>query len=283
MMNEDVKKWVERITKSEQKWGQYHDLIKEIRKYYTNETKKNKQNIFWSSIETLKPFIYFKAPTPYVQRKNKKENPVQDTACEILEKALCWDMDTQDFDGVIKYARNDYLLSGLGLVYEKLNPTFKTIETVAIDEFGNTISAVEEVLDEVKVETQYIDPLKLICDSSNVQVWEDVDWVAQIIDMTKQEVVDQFGEDIKAELFNSNVKDDADTLTKVYRIWDKKGEQVIYLSKEVKDKFLRVDDDVLKVEGFFPFPKPVFATLANNVKIQNNLSNYLLFFSKQQK
>ena len=26
---------------------------------------------------------------------------------------------------------------------------------------------------------------------------------------------------------------------------------------------MRVDDDVLNISGFFPFPKPVFATLAN--------------------
>lgn len=266
MMNNEVKKWVSKITKAEKKWDEYHTLVEDIRKYYKNHSKKNKQNIFWSSIETLKPFIYFKAPVPYVQRKDKKENPIQDVACEILEKALNWDIETQNFDGVVKYARNDFLLSGLGLVYEKLNPTFKTIETVAIDEFGNSISAVEEVLDEVKVETQYLDPLKLICDTQNVQVWEDVDWVAQIIEMTKQEVVDQFGDDIKAELFTVGISEDkeADTLTKVYRIWDRKGEKIIYLSKEVNDKFLRVDDDVLKVDGFFPFPKPVFATLAND-------------------
>lgn len=266
MMNKDVQKWVSKITKSEEKWDRYHTLIEDIRKYYRNHSKKNKQNIFWSSIETLKPFIYFKAPVPYVQRKDKRQNPVQDVACEILEKAIVWDLETQDFDGVIKYARNDFLLSGLGLVYEKLNPTFKTVEAVSVDEFGNALAVQEEVLDEVKVETQYLDPLKLICDTQNVQVWEDVDWVAQIIEMTKQEVVDQFGEEIKTELFDPSINEEAEAecLTKVYRIWDKKGEQIIYLSKEVKDKFLRVDGDVLKVNGFFPFPKPVFSTLAND-------------------
>lgn len=260
MMNETLK-WVNRITKAEKEWSKYHDLIKEIRKYYLNKNDKNKQNIFWSSIETLKPFIYFKAPTPYIQRKDKKQNPVLDVACSMLEKALNWDIESQDFDGVIKYARNDYLLSGLGLVYEKLSPKFKTVAVPT--ELG---IVEQEVLDEVKVETHYIDPMKLICDCQNVKVWEDVDWVAQIIDMTKQEVVDQFGKDIKDLLFDPSADEEteADCPTKVYRIWDKKDKKVIYLSKEVTDKFLRVDDDVLNVEGFFPFPKPVFSTLANN-------------------
>lgn len=262
MMNDEVLKWVSKISKAEKKWDKYHDLIKEIREYYTDENKKNKQNIFWSSIETLKPFIYFKAPTPYIQRKNKKENPVLDEACNILEKALCWDLEAQDFDGVIKYARNDYLLSGLGLVWEKLNPTFSTIEMP--DGLGGVIS--QEVLTEVKVETQYFNPKRLICDCSNVKVWEDVEWVAQIIKMTKQDVLDQFGEEIKGQLFNSSIAEDkeAEAETKVYKIWDKKDKRVIYLSMEVKDRFLRVDEDMLNIEGFYPFPKPVFATLANN-------------------
>lgn len=262
----EVTKWVNKITKAEKKWDTYHDLIKDIRKYYTNENRKNKQNIFWSSVETLKPFIYFKAPAPYIQRKSKGQNPVLDVASQLLEKALVWDMECQDFDGVIKYARNDYIISGLGLTYEKLNPTFKTVEAVSVDEFGNALAVQEDVLDEVKVETHYIDPMKLICDCQNVKVWEDVEWVAQIIDMTKQEVVDQFGEDIKEQLFDAAINEDAEAEcpTTVYKIWDKKDQRIIYLSKEVKDKFLRVDDDVLKVDGFYPFPKPVFATLANN-------------------
>ena len=67
----EVKKWLDRIISAEKKWDTYHDLIKEIREYYKNEKHKNKQNVFWSSIETLKPFIYFKPPVPYVERKSK--------------------------------------------------------------------------------------------------------------------------------------------------------------------------------------------------------------------
>lgn len=261
MMNDEVLKWVNRISKAEKKWDEYHQLIDDIRKYYTNHNKKNKQNIFWSSIETLKPFIYFKAPTPYIQRKDKKQNPVLDCACAMLEKALNWDLESFDFDGVVKYARNDFLLSGLGLVYEKLNPKFEKVQVPTEDGFIE-----QDVLQEVKVETQYFDPKKFICDCSNVKVWEDVDWVAQIIDMTKQDVVDQFGKEIKDLLFNPANREEVekDSSTKVYKIWDKREKKILYLSNEVKDRFLREDSDVLNIEGFYPFPKPVFATLANN-------------------
>lgn len=270
-MNDDVKKWIDRITSAEKKWQVYHDLIKEIREYYKNEKKKNKQNIFWSSIETLKPFIYFKAPTPYVERRSKVANSVEDVACKILETALIHNLDSQDFDGVIKYARNDYLLSGLGLTYEKFEPVIEQvsqqIETVD-PATGETIiqSMSAEVMTEAKVETTYFDPKKVLFDCNHVAVWEDCEWVAQIIEMTKREAIAQFGEEIASQIVERgfSLEEELDRATKVYRIWDKKGQKIIYLAKEVKDRFLRVDEDVLKIDGFYPFPKPVFATLAND-------------------
>ena len=261
----EVKKWLDRIISAEKKWDTYHDLIKEIREYYKNEKHKNKQNVFWSSIETLKPFIYFKPPVPYVERKSKFNNQVEDAACKILEKALVHNLEAQDFDGVIKYARNDYLLSGLGLTVEKYVPTFEKVmqEVVTPDAVMNEEV---EILTDAKVETTYIDPKNLLCDCNHVSVWEDCQWVAQIIEMTKQEVIDQFGEQIADKILEPGMsqEEELDRPTKVYRIWDEKDNRIIYLSKEVKDEFLRVDDDVLKIAGFYPFPKPVFATLAND-------------------
>lgn len=270
-MNDDVKKWIDRITSAEKKWQVYHDLIKEIREYYKNEKKKNKQNIFWSSIETLKPFIYFKAPTPYVERRSKVANPVEDAACKILETALIHNLDSQDFDGVIKYARNDYLLSGLGLTYEKFEPfieqvsqQIETVDPITGETFIQEMAA--EVMTEAKVETTYLDPKKVLFDCNHVAVWEDCEWVAQIIEMTKREAIAQFGEEIASQIVERgfSLEEELDRATKVYRIWDKKGQKIIYLAKEVKDRFLRVDDDVLKIAGFYPFPKPIFATLAND-------------------
>jgi hypothetical protein len=269
-MSDEVKLWIDRISSAGKKWDKYHELVKEIREYYKNDKNKNKQNIFWSSIETLKPFIYFKAPVPYVERINKSANPIEDVACKILEKALINNLDSQDFDGVIKYARNDYLLSGLGLTYEKFEPIIETItqQTTGITETGvEVIQDVQaEVMTGAKVETTYIDPKKVLFDVSHVAVWEDCEWVAQIIEMTKREAIEQFGEEIAAQIIERgySLEEELDRSVNIYRIWDKKGNRIIYLAKEVKDRFLRVDEDVLKIEGFYPFPKPVFATLAND-------------------
>ena len=70
----EVSEWLEKITKSEKAYSDYHKLFEDIRKYYRNDLRKDKQNIFWSSVETLKPFLYFKQPKPYVDRKEKSDN-----------------------------------------------------------------------------------------------------------------------------------------------------------------------------------------------------------------
>ena len=264
MNNETVEKWIAKLTRAEEKWADYHQLIDDIRKYYKNEKSKNKQNVFWSSIETLKPFVYFKPPVPYVRRKNKKENAAQDVACQILEKALIESMENQDFDGVIKYARNDYLISGLGCVFENIRPIVKHLYGVQQTQAGIR-EVQQDVLENVVIETNYMDPRQLIFDVQNVRVWEDVAWVAQKIEMTKAEVIEQFGSWVEPFLLTHIGSDEErDRAVYVYRIWDKKEKKILYVIKEMKEAFLRVDNDMLKLQGFYPFPKPIFATLAND-------------------
>ena len=258
-----VEEWIKKIDNAEKHYENYHTLIKDIRKYYKNDKNKNKHNIFWSSIETLKPFLYFKQPTPYIDRKEKSVDPVASTACRILEKALTWNLDNQDFDGTIKYVRNDFLLSGMGLAYEKYEPTFKKIEQVSMTKQG--LEMVEaEILDSEKVKTVYIDPEDFIADSEKVGIWEDCNWFAIKIHMTRREVVDQFGEDIEELLLTDDDEKEGKKSCVVYEIWDKPSKKVMYLTKDCKVRFLKEIGDVFGVDGFFTMPKPIFGTQTND-------------------
>lgn len=270
MMSDEAKQvedWLKKIATAEKKYESYHNLIKEIREYYKNDKNKNKQNIFWSSVETLKPFLYFKQPKPYVERKEKTTDPVQSTACKIMEKALSWDLAQFDFDGVIKYARNDYLLSGMGLAYEHYEPKFKTITQEVAVSNGDVLEIEQqqvEILDSEQVNTVYIDPRDFITDSDKVGIWEDVTWVARRIYMTRQEVIDQFGEDLEAFFLIEDEEKDRQKNTAVYEIWDKNTNTTKYLSKDCKTRFLKETEDLLKINGFFPMPKPIMTTTTND-------------------
>lgn len=254
MMNSKaVEKWLGKISKAEKAYETYHELIKEIRDYYKNAKKNNKSNIFWSSIETLKPFLYFKQPRPYVERRNKKSNQAETLACKILERALEWDLEQFDFDSVIKYARNDFLLSGLGLAWEQYTAEFEKVADI-------------EVKTSEQVKTVYVDPTKFIADSEKVGIWEDVEWIARIIEMTRGEAVANFGSKFEEAFKNIDPSDKEwdKKETKVYEIWDKKTKKIYWISKDYKKNFLRETNDPLNLSGFFPCPKPIFATVTND-------------------
>jgi hypothetical protein len=214
-------------------------------------------------VETLKPFLYFKQPKVYVERKEKVNDPVQSTACQILEKALEWNIGQFDFDGVIKYARNDYLLSGMGLLYEKYEPTFTKIEQEIVSENGIEITQAE-ILDSEQVNTVYIDPVDFIADSEKVGIWEDVTWVARKIHMTKKEVVEQFGEQVREFFVETDDEEDLQKNTIVYEIWDKTSRSIKYICKDYELDFLKETGDLLKLQGFFPMPKPIMATTTSD-------------------
>ena len=46
----EVSVWLQKIAKAENAYRDYHKLLKDIRRYYRNEIRSDKQNIFWSSI-----------------------------------------------------------------------------------------------------------------------------------------------------------------------------------------------------------------------------------------
>lgn len=240
--------WLEKIKTAECRYSDYYKLISEIREYYRNDRKKNKQNIFWSSVETMKPFLYFKQPKPFVIRNNKKSDKVEATACKILERALAWDMRQFDFDSVIKYARNDFLLSGMGILWEQYRPTFQCIGDIMVK-------------DNEQVDTVYISPTDFLTDTEKVNVWEDVEWIARKTYMTFDELVYCFGENI-VNTFNINPAVVGGIC--IYEIWDKKTKKIYYLSPECYGHFLRVNNDTLHLSGFFPIPKPIMSTLSND-------------------
>ncbi len=265
-----VHEWLDRIARSENTYQPYYDLIKKTRESYcaTQSTEKygysseGAYNIFWSGIETQKPFIYFKRPQPYVDRVNKIATPIEQLACKILERALEWDLTQFDFDSVVKYARNDYLISGSGVLFETYCPSFKTLQLP--DKMAHSEKMEElEVIDKETVETRYIDPCFFLTDTDHVGVWEEVKWIAKKMYLKVDEFIEQFGEDTAEtmHIYQSPFGEKKNVC--VYEIWDKPTRRVYWLSTDSPDRFVKITDDPLHLTNFFPCPKPIYATLSN--------------------
>ena len=262
MSNEvqDWKSWQAKITAAEKEWDDFHKQAKDIREYYRNDKKKNIANIFWSSIETLKPFLYFKQPKFYVERNDKSNNQAEALAVKILEKALEWDLRRFDFDSVVKYARNDFLLIGLGVLFERYKPVIET-QPDPFDQKNEIAVKTGET-----AATVYVDPADLVFDSEKVGIWEEVTWLARKFYMTKQEAVETFGNKFQ-NIIDRGKEEDHKKSIEIYEIWDKQHKEVLWYSKDCESRFLRRVKDPLHVEGFFPCPKPIFATQANDTLV----------------
>ena len=246
---------LEKLSNAEKEYARYHELVKETRAYYKDsrhsEYQNGRYNIFWSSIETLKPFLYFKQPQPYIERINKIANPAENMACKILEKALQWDLSQFDLDSIIKYARNDFLISGCGIVWERYLPEFKELLSQDTENKNFAVKIGEKVV------SDYVNPEYFIADCERVGIWEDVKWIARKIYMSRNDVVLNFGSE-----FDDLHK--PDEIICVYEVWYKPLKKVYWVSREYQHAFLKEIDDPLHLSGFFPCPKPIFATQTND-------------------
>lgn len=257
-----VEEWIKKISAAEKQYDKYYNLVRETREFYKDNAGSTKTegryNIFWSSVETLKPFLYFKQPKPYIERANPSVGEAQKLACRILSRALLWNLQQFDFDSVIKYARNDFLISGCGILWEHYEPQFAEFPDVCNPSVSIELKTGEKVV------SQYVNPEHFIADCDKVGIWEDVNWVARKIYMSKQEAIDTFGASRCVELVNEREKDYYHKEICIYEIWDKVSQKVYWLAKEKSNDFLKVCDNPLKTEGFFPCPKPIFATMTND-------------------
>ena len=261
--------WRNRLAGALKVYEPYYEVIKRARKFYKSGAKEDVSSfqgkqpaggvLFWSGIETQKPFLYFKQPKPYLERLSKHTSAIEQVAAKILERALEWNLTQFDFDSVIKYARNDYLIFGTGILWEAYEPEFQSVQLAGIQ--GNI-----ELKTGEKVVTKYIDPLDFVADISQNGIFENVTWIARCIHMNQVKIISSFGEEMWEKLVEKGiapVTDADDFVLDVYEIWDKEERKVYWFSFEL-DEFLLQKEDPLRLSSFFPMPKPIFATMTND-------------------
>lgn len=286
-----VKYWtleLEQADKVEDNWTKRARKI--IKRYRDEETRDSRRfNILWSNVETLKPTIYAKTPTPEVKRRFLDADPVAKTAAEILERSLSHSLDDYDFDGVIEAVRDEMLLVGRGVarvVYEP-NMVKRDVDvhyTSEIDEYGMPGPEMPAYsLDGAPVDPMFDGDNPYVEDLSGQDVycqhvywrdfrlaparcWGEVRWIAFRHVMTRDELIDQFGEKGRLVPLNHTVapekKDNEETAdvfkrAVVWEIWDKVGKKQIFIA-DGHDDILDEVEDPLNLEGFFPMPAPLY-------------------------
>jgi len=211
-------------------------------------------NVLWVTVQIKLPVLYARMPKVVVEREFKDKDPVGRVAAMGAERATSSILRAQQdrFNYAAKGAVQERLTVGRGQVWLRY--------TSQQDEQGMLVPLSEKVI---------VDPLN----------WQDylesfarnqyeVRWRARLARMTRQALVNRFGEEIgNAVKFTGDgerkrIKDDEQEIKQadVWEIWDDETKQVVWVSKGYQEGVLDVKPDPMRLENFFPCPLPLLAT-----------------------
>jgi hypothetical protein len=266
-----------------------------------DQANSRKFAILWSNIQTLGPAVYARTPTAVVLRRYKDEDPTGREASEVLERAINYSLDAYDFDAAMKLCRDDYLLLALGQAWIRYEPHFKSVQTpvsavqgeeLSVPEDGVSISYEDESgtlydPDEVEekdgkhfITEERLEYEEVCCDHvawddfgfNPARTWDEVRYVWRRAPMSRAALKERFGEkggqvtlDYSPGVASDDPKpnDDPKSEALIYEIWDKVSRKAIWVCKGYND-VLDERDDPLNLKDFFPCPRPLLGTTAQD-------------------
>jgi hypothetical protein len=276
----DVQVWLSHISAYEREFKKWEGRNQKIIERYRDEKRKTadslaKFNILWSNVQTLVPATFARLPQPDVSRRFKDNDPVGRVASLIIERALEFEIQNYpDYRQTLKATVYDRFLGGRGTAWARYEPHIRAAQ-VGEPQDGLTVTEdIDEPQEELDYECAPVDYVHWRDFGHTVaRTWEEVTAVWRKVYMTREACVERFGEDVGGKIPLDSRPEDlkkGETLTNdqyaralIYEIWNKEDKKALWLSKSL-GKFVDEKADPLSVEGFFPCPRPLFATLTND-------------------
>jgi hypothetical protein len=264
--------WTKEVNAAKKWLDKFHVNGKKIEGIYLSEDQeastalgKTHFNLFWSNVQVILAASYAKLPTVDVSRKFKDfEDDVSRVAGIMIQRII--NSDTYDVssntDETFKNVLLDRFVPGMGQVWCRYD--FKEVEQKN-ETTGEMVPAIAEEMapvDHVRWEDFLYSPCR---------TWAECRWGARKHYMDKERLEEKFGEKIAAQVklsvkvsTKAEYEDPRKAVTQdqgvVYEIWDKDSKRLYWYS-EGCPVILGYDDDPLKLNGFFPFPKPLVGTV----------------------
>jgi len=276
----DVQVWLSHVSAYEREFKKWEGRSQKIVERYRDEKRKTadslaKFNILWSNVQTLVPATFARLPQPDVSRRFKDNDPVGRVASLIIERALEFEIQNYpDYRQSLKATVYDRFLGGRGTAWARYEPHIRAVEQGEPMDGLTVTEDIDEPQEELDYECAPVDYVHWRDFGHTVaRTWEEVTGVWRKVYMTRDACIERFGEELGKKIPLDSRPEDmkkGETLTNdqyaralIYEIWDKETKKALWLSKSL-GKFVDEKDDPLGVEGFFPCPRPLFATLTND-------------------
>jgi hypothetical protein len=264
-------------------------------------------NILFANTETMLPLLYSQTPKPDVRRRYRDQDPLAKASSQVIERSLEFFLDDEDNQLAFKRGTKDLLLPGRACIRVHYVPVYGVGDTPRIPVFsvrqldGDAESIGYQTEDGASVEKDsvqaaddgsfYIDgePEEEVVDEriefervpwdmvriEPVRVWEEVTKMAFGSFMTRATLKKTFGRkggDVQLNHSSKTpgqVSNDPNKKMRyalVWEIWDKERREVRCVA-EGHDKYLRKTKDPLRLQKFFPTPKPLYAIDAGDTLV----------------
>jgi hypothetical protein len=248
---ESSKAWLNLIEDAEKALEDWQDKSDSIDKLFADllklasSTRDRQFALFWANIQVIGPSIYSRPPVPVVVPRFRDRRPVPRTASELLERAITVAFEKDDIDATMRLIRDDVTRLARGCAWVRYETKEGKPEKVCLE---------------------HVDRRDWLC--SPARKWQEVDWVARRAWMSADEMKDRFdGDAWKNAAFEELDRDrqdrgNRDPIKKagVWEIWCKSENCVVWVTQGVEDVLERGDPH-LKLDDFFPCPRPAYATV----------------------
>lgn len=255
-----VRVWLEALAiadKDEENWRNTAVKTVEIFRAQTSKEQgheyreeNRKFNIFHSNVQTLLPALYNSTPIPDVRRRFADDDPLAKAVSDLIERGLSYSVDSYDFDATLRRSIFDMEVVGRGVTRVRFMPY---------------TSGDEVVHQEVQCEHVVWKHFR----RGPGYTWDDVPWIAFELFLTRDQLMElspEMGNKVNLDVVADHVeKRDGRNIpeilkrARVWEIWDRQTRKVIFIATGYKEGPIRVEDDPLKLQGFWPIPRPLYA------------------------
>lgn len=257
----DARPWLECIGDAKKYFQLWLDKCDSIDKLYADlrrladVTGDREFQMFWANLEVLRPSIYSRPPQPAVATRFKDMSPVPRAASAMLERALIVNVEAEDVNAVMMAVRDDMLINGRGVAWVRYED-----DSDPIEEDGPAQEPRNQ-----RVPYEHVDRADFLHEPA--RKWPEVGWVAKRAWLTRDQGISRFG-DIFARIDLKEPQEPSDGEAgykgekkgEVWEIWSKTRNCVVWIAEGI-DEVLDIRAPFLKLDGFFPCPKPAYSTL----------------------
>jgi hypothetical protein len=302
-----VQKWLNVISAYDNEYKKWDARATKIVRRYRDDTRTAsgaetaKFNVLWSNVQTLVPAVYARMPKADVARRFGDNDQVGRVASLLIERALDYEIEHYpDFRSAMKNSVEDRFLGGRGVAWVRYDPRIKTVDmpedgyqiTEDVESEGVEYASEENPMagtgsdpGDFTTAPEPVEEIEYECSPTDyvywkdfghscARTWEEVTCVWRWVYMSKESLTERFGPemarkvsfDTSPDQYGGVKNSQNNNKAKICELWDKESGKVYWICKDCPD-FLDEREDPLELEGFFPCPKPLYATTTSDTLV----------------